>query len=114
MAINDTKEGKNAYMREYRKKNKGLFKHYDLMKSYGISLDRFNEMLECQDGKCAICGNPETKVDYRTKEPRALAVDHNHDTGEIRGLLCSDCNTGIGLLQDNVLLLQKAIEYISA
>lgn len=112
MAVNDTKESKAAYMREYRKKNKDVFKNIDLKRNYGITLVEYNEMLEIQEGLCAICGNPETSRDHRTKELRALAVDHNHDTGEVRGLLCGDCNTGIGLLQDDIELLLNAIDYL--
>lgn len=67
-------------------------------------------MHEEQNGLCAICGNPEkafmkTKVMY-------LAIDHNHKTGEIRGLLCTNCNNGLGRFKDNIDLLNKAIAYI--
>ena len=112
MAINDSKETKNAYMREYRKRNKELFKSYDLMKKFGITLEEYNEMLEIQDGACAICGQPETRKDHRTGETRALAVDHDHATGRVRGLLCTDCNTGIGLLQDDIEILLNAVDYL--
>ena len=86
-------------------------KNRKLKKTYGISLDEYNELLSKQKGKCAICGvNNNGK--YRNK-PRAFAVDHCHITGKIRGLLCSDCNTGIGLLKDNVNILQYAIKYLN-
>ncbi len=57
-----------------------------------------------QDGKCAIC---------RIVPSRTMAVDHCHDTGAIRGLLCSNCNTGIGLLRDNPEILARAIIYLA-
>ena len=86
-------------------------KNRKLKKTYGISLDEYNELLSKQDGKCAICG-VDNNGKYRNKS-RALAVDHCHTTGKIRGLLCSDCNTGIGLLKDNVNFLQFAIKYLN-
>jgi hypothetical protein len=86
-------------------------KDLKLKKAYGISLDEYNELLSKQNGKCAICG-VDNNGKYRNKS-RALAVDHCHTTGKIRGLLCSDCNTGIGLLKDNVNFLQYAIKYLN-
>lgn len=64
-------------------------------------------MLEAQEGVCAICGKPETKPNAKY-----LAVDHNHETGVIRGLLCNNCNRALGLLGDNVETLQNAINYL--
>lgn len=109
----ETKESWAAYMREFRKKNPDACKRSDLKKKYGISLETYNELKESQQHVCAICGLPETAIDYRTKKIRDLAVDHNHDTGEIRGLLCTRCNTAIGLLQDDVVLLANAISYLA-
>jgi len=109
----ETKESWAAYMREFRKKNPDACKRSDLKKRFGISLETFNAMKEKQQHCCAICGQPETAIDHRTKKLRDLAVDHNHNTGEIRGLLCTRCNTAIGLLQDDIDLLAKAISYLS-
>lgn len=64
-------------------------------------------MLEEQHGVCAICGKPETKPNAKY-----LAVDHDHKTGEVRGLLCNNCNRALGLLQDNTEVLQNAINYL--
>lgn len=62
-------------------------------------------MLLAQNGKCAICGT--------LPEPgRLLCVDHRHSDGVVRGLLCDHCNTALGHLRDNPILMQKAIEYI--
>jgi len=72
---------------------------------FGISLEEYDSLLSKQNGKCAICGG-HTDGD-------ALAVDHNHKTNEVRGLLCHRCNTAIGLFKDDVSLLQKAIEYLT-
>jgi hypothetical protein len=102
--------------REYENSNFHKHKHkrpYDyekdkdikLKRTYGITYSEYLEILESQDNRCAICGTDNTNT-------RALAVDHCHDTGIIRGLLCSNCNTGIGNLRDDINLLQKAIQYL--
>jgi len=66
--------------------------HY-LGYKYGITLDEYEEMLAGQNGVCASCGTPPAG--------RKLAVDHDHETGVIRGLLCQPCNTALGLLQES-------------
>jgi len=76
-------------------------------RQYGITLAQYEQMLRDQDNKCAICGN-EDEV-----EGRRLAVDHCHQNGNIRGLLCGKCNRGIGLFYDNPKLLEKAISYLT-
>ena len=81
-----------------------------LRDSFDLSLDGYRKMLEAQDGKCAICSQPETHK--RNGKLKALAVDHNHKTGAIRGLLCSDCNTGIGKLKDDPKVLRLAAQYL--
>lgn len=77
---------------------------------YGLTLDEYLEMLDSQGHVCAICGEPET-VPYRDKV-RSLAVDHNHDTGEVRALLCTRCNRLIGVARERVEILQAAIDYL--
>ena len=67
-------------------------------------------MLEKQGGVCAICQRPERKVVRGTIA--SLAVDHSHSTGEVRGLLCSSCNTALGLFGDDPARLSQAIAYI--
>ena len=86
-------------------------KNSKLKKAYGITLDQYNEMLSKQDGKCMICLSDNNG--FYNKKPKAFAVDHCHTTGKIRGLLCGDCNTGIGLLKDNIDLLNNAIKYLN-
>ena len=70
---------------------------------YGISLLQYEAMLEAQNGVCAIC---------KKTEGKHLSVDHNHVTGEIRGLLCSRCNLVIGRCNDDTKLLKAAILYL--
>ena len=105
-----TQEGRNAYLREYRRLTPHLEKARALRDSFGISLERYQEMLEEQDHKCAICGTSDAGT--RKGKPKMLAVDHCHDSGKIRGLLCESCNQGIGKLKDDPTILRKAADYI--
>jgi hypothetical protein len=83
-----------------------------LQRRYGITEEDYNTLLEVQGGKCAICGSTQGRMHAATGEPRHLAVDHDHETGEIRGLLCDGCNQGIGLLGDDPNRLADAAAYL--
>lgn len=82
------------------------FKSAQLFIRYGITLEQYEEILTAQGGVCAICGG--TKL----SRGNFFHVDHDHETGEIRGLLCDRCNHGLGKFGDSVEILQKAIEYL--
>lgn len=103
-----------AYMREWqrkkRAKNSYYLKNSDLKRTYGVTIDWYNEQHSKQGGLCFICDQPETAI-IRGK-PIALAVDHCHDTGIVRGLLCRACNNAIGALRHNPVLLRKAADYL--
>lgn len=79
-------------------------KNRDLQRTFGITLDDYYQMFEAQGGLCAICKQPPGK--------RALAVDHNHTTGQVRALLCGRYNVGLGQFQDSTALLTEAILYL--
>jgi hypothetical protein len=79
-----------------------------LQKAYGIGYAEYLKMLEAQNNSCAICGTTDTG------NRKAFHVDHCHTTGKVRGLLCSNCNTGIGNLRDDVALLHRAIDYLKS
>ena len=83
-----------------------------LKREYGLSLDDYNEMLEAQNGVCLICDQPETMKKWWGDEAPRLHVDHDHFTGKIRGLLCSNCNTGLGKFRDSPRLLRRAEDYL--
>lgn len=76
-------------------------------RSFGISVEEYDLMVLKQDNKCAICAI------HQSQEKRRFAVDHDHKTGKIRGLLCINCNRGIGALKDSSELLEKAIDYLT-
>lgn len=110
--LRDARELKNGVKpREcvhFRPQNKMFDDRRDgiIRRQYGITLDQYNQMLEDQDYKCAICGN-EDEV-----EGRRLAIDHCHTKNEVRGLLCGKCNRALGLFYDNKELLNNAIQYL--
>lgn len=112
MAVRDTKEGWALYMQEYRKKNPDKMRAIDLKKNYDLPIEEYIEMLLDQKGVCAVCEQPETSIDHRTKKVRNLAVDHNHVTGKVRGLLCSHCNRGMGFLREDIKILRNLIKYL--
>jgi len=116
-----TKEYWDEYNRQYRIKNKEKLTNYqkeyrkthprlreqredNLKYAFGITLAQYNEMLESQAGGCAICEQKPTTI--------RLAVDHDHITGTIRGLLCVGCNTTVGKLRDSPELVEKLRRYL--
>lgn len=76
-----------------------------LRSNFGLTSAEYDAMLSEQGGVCRLCGGTNT-------DGRRLAVDHNHETGAIRGLLCGNCNRAIGLLRDSADLLRKAADYL--
>lgn len=107
-----------AYRRRYRENRKKQDlasyrrdkRQFHLMKTFGITIEQYDAMLLVQNGVCAICGNPET---MRHKgRILLLAIDHDHETGKIRGLLCCQCNHGLGSFRDNPKRLEKAAAYL--
>lgn len=73
---------------------------------YNLTIDQYNLMLKNQEGVCAICKR-------ECPSGKFLAVDHNHNTGKVRALLCMECNTGLGKFRDSQHLLMLAINYLS-
>ena len=83
---------------------------YNLKKFYRITKEVYDEMSEAQGGVCAICGQPETST-YLGKI-RTMRVDHDHATGAIRALLCSDCNRFVGFIERNPHKIELALAYL--
>ena len=106
-----TEKGRQ-YQKKYKQseKYKVIERRANLKKNYNITLEQYDQMFAVQDGICAICGKPETvKNQYGVKR---LSIDHNHETGEFRGLLCSSCNFLIGNAKESLLILKSAINYL--
>lgn len=80
----------------------------EIKRRYGINQSDYEKILKSQDGKCAIC----EKNNIDSEEVRRLSIDHCHETGKIRGLLCSNCNFAIGLMEDDPVILKRAINYL--
>jgi hypothetical protein len=85
-----------------------------LRKKYGVTPERYWEMHAAQNGGCAICGRTEPVGRCAAVDPMWLAVDHDHDTGEVRGLLCMHCNTALGAFDHDPDRMQHAMNYLSA
>jgi hypothetical protein len=90
--------------RERNQKNLDAARRSRFRIEYGITVEEYDEMVVDQGGKCKICLNP--PVD------RCLSVDHDHVTGKVRGLLCSNCNSMLGYAKDNPVLLRRGIDYL--
>lgn len=95
-----TRENQGERMRRLERMRECQYK-----KNYNITLADYDQMFAQQRGRCKICAKKE-------KRGRRLSVDHNHQTGRVRGLLCNRCNTGLGKFCDNSEILVKAAEYL--
>jgi hypothetical protein len=111
--IKDNPEKAKGYQQRYRDANKQYMsdrqRKYHLKNQYGITEVDYDLMFLAQAGQCAIC-----KTDTPTGKWKRFAVDHCHHTGLIRGLLCNECNRGMGLLKDNAELLRVAANYLES
>lgn len=103
-------ERKSARKRYATAEGKSAARLWHLRSKFGISGEDYNLLLASQNGVCAICGQPETAK--RNGVVKFLAVDHNHKTGKIRGLLCQKCNTMVGHSDDNAERLKDAAAYL--
>jgi hypothetical protein len=103
----ENSERLNEYRRAYRQRpeRQAADRSQYLKRKYGISLGDYEAMFEAQGGVCAICGEARP-------EDRTLHVDHDHETGEVRGLLCFRCNNALGDLREEYELFQRATNYL--
>ena len=91
----------NARGKESKQRLYGGSRHYHLMRRYGIGADEFDELVRLQGGVCAICGRESPEH-----------VDHDHETGAVRGILCFNCNGGLGQFRDSIDALDAAAAYL--
>ena len=104
---------RNEYARQYYRRRKNADPEYNeanrirnkLRDAYGLTPGQYDAMVVACKGVCEMCGKPE-------RQAKRLAVDHNHKTGVVRGLLCHHCNCGLGHFNDSIEDLEKAIAYL--
>lgn len=101
------REKARVHIKRWRTKNPDS-RHYEhVKKRYGLTREQYDALLHLQNGLCAICRRgPEGSGKQR------LTVDHDHRTGEVRGLLCNHCNAALGNFRDDPLVLRAAITYL--
>ena len=87
-----------------RQKYLRMRRNNNLVRKYGITVDEYERLFEEQGSKCAICGKESERISF--------AVDHDHKSGRVRGILCENCNRGIGMFKDDTKLLRNAIIYL--
>jgi len=93
----------NARKKKWYEENLEKQKNTELVRTYGITLEMYNKMLVDQFFCCAIC---------KRNMIKPLSVDHDHETGIVRGLLCNTCNSGLGMFKDNLDILIEAVKYL--
>lgn len=100
-------------VRDYRNNlDPRQIRNYHFRTRYGITVDEYEAMLAEQGNVCAVCGESNEQLDKRNGRHRSLHVDHDHKTGNVRGLLCANCNTAIGLSQDSPERLRQMADYL--
>ena len=104
-----SKEYHRVYYQKNKEKIKARSRSNHLQSRYGLTPVQYNALLEAQDYECAICGANTTNTRYGVGN---LHVDHCHETGDVRGLLCLACNGAIGLLGDNPSRVASALNYL--
>lgn len=105
--LNKNKQYQKEYSEKNKERKKPAFFRSMLKLKYGITVQQYNTMLENQNSCCALCEKHTSVLERR------LAVDHCHETGRIRGLLCMPCNTSLGQLGDNEESMYKIIDYLT-
>lgn len=93
-----------AHKEKWRLKQDPVYNHFRKLKRYNLTVQDYEEMFKKQNGVCAICGRPPSK--------NKLAVDHCHETGKVRGLLCFRCNFGLSYFSESSGMMHKAAKYL--
>lgn len=105
-----TAAGHAEYLRAHRAANRDHYREKDLKRTFGIDLAEYQRMFVEQKGVCGVCRKPE--LSKRNGKTKWLAVDHDHVTGQVRGLLCGKCNPMIGYADEDQDVLLAAAEYL--
>lgn len=106
--FNKNREYCNRRRRKYHKEHRVAAKFNKLLKAYNITQKEYNKLLRKQNNRCAICRA------VKAGGKGAWHVDHDHETKQIRGLLCHYCNLGLGQFKDSTVLMAKAIKYLNS
>jgi hypothetical protein len=118
-----SRDGRNKWCRDCALTHKRLWRDKNrlkvrrevyeksLLRNYGLTLAEYEQMFSAQDGLCAICGLPETALN-RDGSIRRLHVDHDHETGMVRALLCSACNSVLGYIEAHPERVPHAMAYL--
>lgn len=108
----DNRDHIKTYLQKHRAENPEKWKEYDRkhgrtkrLNKHGLTRESFNQLVKQQDGKCLICQEVPSDI---------LVMDHCHETGKFRGLLCRKCNAAIGQLYDDPELLRRAADYLES
>lgn len=100
-------KGSEGYAKQQLAKKKN-----NILKWYGVSWEDFLAVLRYQNYKCAICGKKLNATGDRSTQGEAANIDHNHETGKLRGILCINCNKLLGHCKDSIETLENAIKYL--
>ncbi len=92
--------------KNYLANNQQKFREYRLRRTFGLTIQQYDEMYLCQSGCCAVCKKHQSELN------RVLCVDHDHSTGKIRKLLCHECNKALGLLYENIRTIESLAKYL--
>lgn len=110
-SVEQVRAKRREYMRQWRAADRNRERIYKMRSRYGIDADEYQRIHDAQGGVCAICGNAETSR-HSSGAVKSLAIDHCHESGDVRGLLCHRCNRVLGLLGDDPDLIRVAAEYV--
>lgn len=102
------KEKNSEWAKNNPEAKAAMYKRHSLKKNYGMTPEGFRALIEQQNGCCDICNEP-----FKYECKNGINVDHNHETGEVRGLLCNNCNPLLGNARDRIDILEKAIQYLT-
>jgi hypothetical protein len=105
------KERRRRYYESDKAAQRERTRRATYMRKYGITVEQYDEMLALQGDRCAICRI--SSAEHVKTRQQILAVDHDHKTGKVRGLLCTQCNTALGLFRDNSAFLIGAIYHLN-
>jgi hypothetical protein len=97
----------SAYNKKHRDRLRVVSSYGHKRRKYGLTKEAYDDMLHKQSGLCPICG-----IDLMELGPKKRHTDHDHNTGVVRGILCAQCNVGLGNFKDTAALLRSAAEYI--